>query len=67
MIFYLWIGTFYANVMNFDFVWEELGSLGVKVRRVNNENSSKVGVEGKGERGVGRGNIYTSISSDING
>ena len=50
MIFYLWIGTFYANVMNFDFVWEELGSLGVKVRRVNNENSSKVGVEGKGER-----------------
>ena len=31
LIFYLWIGTLYANVMNFDFVWEELGALGVKV------------------------------------
>jgi len=30
LIFYLWIGTLYANVMNFDFVWEELGALGVK-------------------------------------
>lgn len=27
---YLWIATFYANIMNFDFVWEELGSLGIK-------------------------------------
>jgi len=31
LIIYLWIATFYANVMNFDFVWEELGSLGLKV------------------------------------
>lgn len=30
LILYLWIATFYANIMNFDFVWEELGSLGVK-------------------------------------
>ena len=35
LIMYLWIGTLYANVMNFDFVWEELGSLGVKVSQLD--------------------------------